>query len=761
MKIEARRIHRLLVANRGEIACRVMRTARAMGMVTIAVYSDADRNAAHVAGADHAVRIGESPARLSYLRKEAILEAARQTQADAIHPGYGFLSENADFAQAVCDAGLIFVGPTPASIAAMGSKAQAKALMSAAGVPLVPGYHGERQDPDWLEAQAEAIGYPVLIKASAGGGGKGMRRVDCAEDFAAALASCQREALSSFGTAQVLIERHLLEPRHVEVQVFGDQHGHVVSLLERDCSLQRRHQKVIEEAPAPGWSREARQAISAAAVAAARAVNYQNAGTVEFIVDTHGVFYFMEMNTRLQVEHPVTEMILGEDLVAWQLRVAMGEPLPPRWDSLQPQGHAVEVRLYAENPARGFLPSTGRLQVLEFPQPHGTFSTATPLRVDSGVREGDVIGADYDPMIAKVIAHGHNREEALSSLGLALARTRLIGPGSNLAFLQQLLAHPRVRAGQVSTGLIESSIDALLPLPTTDTQREALLAVAAAQLLDIRRRHPDRDGWRHAGLRKADPAALLLWLCPGSDPHARPVPVKVYWSAPGMPQIEVEGQRWLLVQGALEGTQLVAQFTCVASDPAHATTSGPAMSGLEGKAENLLRADNPLQAHNPLQADVPLEADVPLQAGLQLQADGWLRDEIRVQADVRWVESLIGGLPRRDVHVYFAQTVVHLTLVDQDTPLLGGEASEGTLRAPMPGKIIALEVAEGDAVEAGQTLLVMEAMKMEHSISAPCAAHVRELPFALGDQVDEAAVLVRLEPVEVRIPSAPCEASGS
>ncbi|NDH80220.1 MAG: ATP-grasp domain-containing protein, partial [Burkholderiaceae bacterium] len=380
-----------------------------------------DRHAAHVALADEAVFIGPPAARLSYLNQTVLLKAAGESTADAIHPGYGFLSENAEFAQAVIDAGMRFIGPSPAAISAMGSKANAKALMAAAGVALVPGYYGERQDTDFLKEQAALVGYPVLIKATAGGGGKGMRRVDEAKDFAAALASCQREALSSFGDAQVLIERYIIEPRHIEVQIFGDQHGKIVSLLERDCSLQRRHQKVIEEAPAPGWSPQKRQAMSMAAIAAARSVQYVGAGTVEFIVDPAGDFFFMEMNTRLQVEHPVTEMILGEDLVAWQLKVAMGEPLPAHWEHVEAQGHAIEARLYAENPRRGFLPSMGQVQSLCFPEAAAQFDVSAPIRIDAGIREGDVISGDYDPMIAKIIVHGKDRQQALARMRQALA----------------------------------------------------------------------------------------------------------------------------------------------------------------------------------------------------------------------------------------------------------------------------------------------------------------------------------------------------
>jgi len=405
---------KLLIANRGEIACRIARTARRLGVSTVAVYSDADANAAHVAACDEAVHIGGPRPQESYLRGEVILEAARRTDADAIHPGYGFLSENAEFATACAAAGIVFVGPSPQSIAAMGSKSAAKALMEKAGVPLTPGYHGDRQEPDYLLKQAESIGFPVLIKAVAGGGGKGMRRVDRAGDFTAALASCQREASSSFKDDRVLVEKYLTTARHIEVQVFGDNHGNTVYLFERDCSVQRRHQKVIEEAPAPGMTAQRRRQMGEAAVAAARAVDYRGAGTVEFIV-AGDAFYFMEMNTRLQVEHPVTEMITGLDLVEWQLRVASGEPLPRKQAELAIAGHAIEARIYAEDPARDFLPSIGKLEHLVTPEASAT------VRVDTGVRAGDEITPFYDPMIAKLIVHGDTRGEAIARMRSALA----------------------------------------------------------------------------------------------------------------------------------------------------------------------------------------------------------------------------------------------------------------------------------------------------------------------------------------------------
>ncbi|OFS49555.1 3-methylcrotonyl-CoA carboxylase, partial [Achromobacter xylosoxidans] len=469
----------LLIANRGEIACRVAATARRLGIRTVAVYSDADANARHVAACDVAVHIGGPEPRASYLRADAILQAARDTGAQAIHPGYGFLSENEAFAEAAEQAGIAFVGPPASAIAAMGSKSAAKSLMEKAGVPLVPGYHGDNQDPQFLKEQADAIGYPVLIKASAGGGGKGMRVVESSGAFLDALASCQREAASSFGDDRVLIERYLQKPRHIEIQVFADTHGNCVYLFERDCSVQRRHQKVIEEAPAPGMTEERRRAMGEAAVAAARAVGYVGAGTVEFIAEPDGRFYFMEMNTRLQVEHPVTEMITGHDLVEWQLRVAAGQPLPARQEDLRIHGHAIEARIYAENPEKGFLPSIGTLAYLGLPA-HVAFANGD-IRVDGGVRTGDTITPFYDPMIAKLIVHGADRDQARARMLQALAQTQAVGVQTNVAFLSRLMRDSAFAAADLDTGLIERQRATLLPEPTpTDA---ATLALATAAVL--------------------------------------------------------------------------------------------------------------------------------------------------------------------------------------------------------------------------------------------------------------------------------------
>ncbi|OYT87030.1 MAG: 3-methylcrotonyl-CoA carboxylase [Burkholderiales bacterium PBB6] len=522
---------KILIANRGEIACRVAKTARRMGINTVAVYSDADAQARHVAACDEAVHIGGSAARDSYLQWQRILDAAIATGAQAVHPGYGFLSENEDFARACAAAGLVFIGPPPEAIAAMGSKAAAKSLMAQAGVPLVPGYHGADNDPALLQREADAMGYPVLIKASAGGGGRGMRRVDRAEDFAAALLSCQREAAASFGNDHVLVERYVTRPRHIEIQVFGDTQGQCVYLFERDCSVQRRHQKVLEEAPAPGMSAARRAEMGAAAVAAAKAVNYVGAGTVEFIAeeldDGDLRFYFMEMNTRLQVEHPVTEAITGHDLVEWQLRVAAGQPLPVAQADLRMHGHAIEARICAEQPDGGFLPATGQLNVLQWPA-HVAFTrnaegdgrqNPAAVRVDTGVVQGDAISPFYDSMIAKLIVWGEDRAQALARLDAALRDTHIVGLHTNVAFLRRVVGSQAFATADLDTALIERERAVLfdqpgLPLPL------AVAAVVAHELATERSAAgtdpwSHRDGWRmHGGARRR------LHLALGDAQHA-------------------------------------------------------------------------------------------------------------------------------------------------------------------------------------------------------------------------------------------------
>jgi len=609
-------IQSLLIANRGEIACRVIHTAAVLGIRTVAVYSDADVDALHVRMADQAVHIGTAPARESYLVGERIIAAALEARAEAIHPGYGFLSENADFAQAVIDAGLVWVGPSPASITAMGLKDAAKALMEQAGVPVTPGYLGADQSPGRLHAEADAIGYPVLIKAVAGGGGKGMRQVEASADFADALASCRREAASSFGDDRVLIEKYILSPRHIEVQLFGDSHGNVVHLFERDCSLQRRHQKVIEEAPAPGMDEATRAAVCAAAVQAARAVDYVGAGTVEFIADaSDGLradrIWFMEMNTRLQVEHPVTEAITGVDLVEWQLRVASGELLPLTQDDLSINGHAMEARLYAEDPAKGFLPSVGTLEA---------FDLGDDVRVDTGVEQGATISPYYDPMIAKLIAHGDTRDEARERLADALDEAVVWPLRTNAGFLVEALDHPDFVGGQVDTGLIAREGDALLP---PDRPSEEALAAAAAALVGpvalagFRLNAPPRTEARFL----LDDQPIAIAFEPSDEPATDAV------------LVTEGGQTWRLSTWRASGTA-------------------------------------------------------------------------------------------------------------------GGGVADGTILAPMPGRVTAVDVTAGMTVAKGQKLVTLEAMKMEHGLVAPYDGTVAELNVAAGDQVSEGAILVRVEPVE-------------
>ncbi|TCT06614.1 acetyl-CoA carboxylase biotin carboxylase subunit [Aquabacter spiritensis] len=662
-----RPIRTLLIANRGEIAVRIMRTARTMGIKTIAVYSEADARALHAETADEAYPVGPAPARESYLRIPAILDAARRSGADAIHPGYGFLSENADFAQACADAGILFVGPPAAAIRAMGSKSAAKSLMARAGVPLVPGYHGADQDPALLAEEAGRIGYPVLIKASAGGGGKGMKVVRAAEDFAAALASAQREAQSAFGDDRVLIEKYLTQPRHIEIQVFADRFGNAVALHERDCSIQRRHQKVVEEAPAPGMSPARRAAMARAAVDAAKAVDYVGAGTVEFISEGDD-FFFMEMNTRLQVEHPVTEAITGQDLVEWQIRVARGEPLPLAQADIPLSGHAIEVRLYAEDPERDFLPQTGRLDHLVLPD-------AIPgVRVDSGVRAGDSVSIHYDPMIAKIIAAGADRAEALGRLAAALAATEVVGLPTNRSFLQAIIAAPAFAAAELDTGFIERHRDLLLPPPAPVEART--LALAALHVLLDEARLSAKD---------ADPA----------DPFSP-------WGlAPG----------WRLNRSAFVDLTFAAGAERIAVR-AHFVPGG-------------FRLDLPGGA-------IDVEGTITADGTLAARLDG-----VRLRARV--VRS------GQRLSVFAAGTERSLDHVDPRQASIEATGTAGRLVAPMPGTIIRVAVEPGDAVEKGDALVVVEAMKMEHTVAAPRAGTVKSVRFAVGDLVEEGAELLALE----------------
>ena len=640
----------LLIANRGEIACRIIRTARTLGIRTIAVYSEADRHALFVRMADQAVCIGPAPAAESYLCGDKIIAAAQATGAQAIHPGYGFLSENADFADAVQAAGLIFVGPPASAIRAMGLKDAAKALVEKAGVPVVPGYHGARQEADFLESEAGRIGYPVLIKAVAGGGGKGMRRAERREDFAAALASAQREGQSAFGDPRVLIERYITAPRHIEIQIFADQQGHVVHLFERDCSLQRRHQKVIEEAPAPGMTEAMREAMGRAAVEAARAVGYVGAGTIEFIVDsanglqTNG-FFFMEMNTRLQVEHPVTEAITGLDLVALQLRVAAGESLPFTQQDVLMCGHAVEARLYAEDPERGFLPSTGTLQALILPQGEG-------IRVDTGVEEGDMVSPFYDPMIAKLIAYGPTRAIALERLAHALDVTRIAGPRCNARFLAALCRSPDFMREQFDTGYIEHHLEALGAV--VQPMDRGAVAAGLNALLHGRMgtESGSNDPWAaQSGFQLAGPRRLTRLIKVDQEILS----VTLVWDAQGF---HVE------------------------------------------------------DAHGPLQT--------AHSSSLTLRVDGGL------------AYCVCRG----------RQTIV--SLVDPVQGREEGGTSDGRMRAPMHGKLIALTVAQGERVVKGQRVAVIEAMKMEHALHAPYDGVVDGVHAQVSQQVSEGALLIEI-----------------
>jgi 3-methylcrotonyl-CoA carboxylase alpha subunit len=676
---------KILIANRGEIACRVAATARRMGIRTVAVYSEADAGAKHVAVCDEAMLIGPAAAKDSYLRGDRIIEVARQTGAQAIHPGYGFLSENADFADACAAAGLVFIGPPGSSMRAMGSKSAAKQLMEKAGVPLVPGYHGDDQDPELLQSQANRIGYPVLLKASAGGGGKGMRVVERAEDFQAALASCKREAISSFGDDKVLAEKYLQRPRHIEIQVFADTLGNCVYLHERDCSVQRRHQKVLEEAPAPGMPPERRAAMGEAAVAAARAVGYVGAGTVEFIANQDGSFYFMEMNTRLQVEHPVTEMITGTDLVEWQLRVAAGQPLPRQQHELAIHGHAIEARVYAENPEKGFLPSIGTLQLMHTPA-HVAFAlggTQAPgaepaaVRIDSGVREGDAISPFYDPMIAKLIVWGADRAQALARMAQALADFHIVGLATNIAFLKRLVEGQAFASADLDTGLIERNGASLFP-PAAPAPVSALALAAAALLAEegeqAQRGHgadpwTNPHGWRMNGSYRRQLAF--------SDEYTAAQERKAY---------------------ALGVTYHPKGWTIELDGSKHALALAGHHAGRNG-GQYVLRLDG-----NAVQGTVRREGEL--------------------------LHVFSGGLH----HV--------LTWADPLAHAGEHEAAGGRLTAPMPGKVVAVIASGGQQVKKGEPLVIMEAMKMEHTISAPSDGLVEEVLYQVGDQVADGAPLL-------------------
>ncbi|HEY0822188.1 MAG TPA: acetyl/propionyl/methylcrotonyl-CoA carboxylase subunit alpha [Ramlibacter sp.] len=683
---------KILIANRGEIACRVAATARRMAIKTVAVYSDADADARHVHACDEAVHIGGSAPKDSYLRWERIIEAARATGAQAIHPGYGFLSENEGFAAACAEAGLVFIGPPASAIQAMGLKAESKQLMEKAGVPLVPGYHGADQDAGLLQREADRIGYPVLIKASAGGGGKGMRAGEKAEDFAAALASCQREARNSFGDEAVLVEKYVTRPRHIEIQVFGDTQGNYVYLFERDCSVQRRHQKVLEEAPAPGMTESLRRRMGEAAVAAARAVKYVGAGTVEFIVEqgtrhpraggdpkrpgTEALdsrlrgndevemnFFFMEMNTRLQVEHPVTEAITGLDLVEWQLRVAAGEPLPLRQEDLRIHGHAIEARICAENPDNNFLPATGTLHVYRKP-PHTEFQRGT-VRVDDGVREGDAISPFYDSMIAKLIVHGATREEALARLDGALAATHIVGLATNVQFLRQVVKSRSFAQADLDTALIQREAAVLFHQQPVGFELAAACAVAKTL---------------------ADESALA-----GDDPFSR----RDGWRSHGTAVRRLEFD--------FHGRHTKAEL--------HTLHDGALMLAVEGQP-----------------------------APLAFRLAG---DVLEVRYGGQHTRATVYTQGETD-HVFTAAGAAQIVSIDLLAHAGDHAAESGRLTAPMPGKVVSIPVKAGDKVRKGQALAVMEAMKMEHTIAAPADGTVAEVLYAPGDQVAEGAELLKL-----------------
>ncbi|MBV1931979.1 MAG: acetyl/propionyl/methylcrotonyl-CoA carboxylase subunit alpha [Porticoccaceae bacterium] len=663
---------KILIANRGEIACRVIRTARKLGIRTVAVYSDADANALHVTMADEAVHIGAAPSKESYLLSDRVLEAAKKTGAQAVHPGYGFLSENAAFSAACKANNIVFIGPPVGAIEAMGSKSAAKTIMEKAGVPLVPGYHGDDQSPAILKQHADAMGYPVLLKATAGGGGKGMRQVWSNEEFDEALEAAKRESLSSFGDDRMLVEKYLTQPRHVEIQVFCDQAGNGVYLFERDCSVQRRHQKVIEEAPAPGVNDTVRSAMGDAALLAASAINYEGAGTVEFLLDKDDTFYFMEMNTRLQVEHPVTEMITGQDLVEWQLRVAAGQNLPLRQDELKINGHAFEARIYAEDPDNDFLPVTGTLSYLQAPEEN------THVRVDTGVLQGDEVSIYYDPMIAKLIVWDENRDRALARLAQALSEYRISGMTTNVEFLYNLATTEPFRKADLDTGFIDKHKE--LIFHKNEAEIERYLPLAALYLILKRK----QDSLALAS-RSTDPYSPWHnnngWRSCGANIHDFP----------------------LLINGH-EITAFVE----------------------EGTANRLTLTSSGTDTQRSIQLSGTLD-------GNDLHADV---DGHRVHASV---------VAHDGIYSLFTQdAALQFSLIEPDYGDLDDGGAAG-FTAPMTGTIVALPVEAGSPVKKDQAIVIMEAMKMEHTIRAPADGTVVEFYFQPGDLVDGGAELVNFE----------------
>ena len=694
---------KILIANRGEIACRVAATAKRMGICTVAVYSDADREAKHVAVCDEAVYLGGSSPKDSYLKGDAIIAIALDVGAEAIHPGYGFLSENADFAQACQDAGLMFIGPSADAIRAMGGKSESKRLMEAAGVPLIPGYHGDNQDAEFLQQQADSIGYPVLIKASAGGGGKGMRIVENSSDFIELLDSCRREAITSFGDDQVLIEKYALKPRHIEIQVFGDMLGNYVHLFERDCSVQRRHQKVLEEAPAPGVDAAMREAMGTAAIEAARAVNYFGAGTVEFIVEQReGTmnFYFMEMNTRLQVEHPVSEAISSVDLVEWQLLVAAGKPLPKKQDELNINGHAIEARICAENPDNGFLPATGTLFTYQKPE-HSTFDI-TDVRIDDGVREGDVISPFYDSMIAKLIVHAPTREQALAKLDRALAQTRIVGLPNNVAFLRYILNTESFSQANLDTALIEREADELFNQHPLDLSTLVVTAITQQLASEGAAQGSDIDPFsKPTGFRAYSDYTRSFSLVYDEQAY----------------QARISNWRNENSVESKKGAENSSSFTLVIE-------------------KEIASDEEKTNANVAAQTETVYEGQVGYTSTDAHNHTLWL-DGARISAQ-SWTNN-------ETVYVFTDSGRDEITLIDIMAHVGEESAAVGSLKSPMPGQVVAFKVAVGDSVKKGEPLAVIEAMKIEHTITAPTDGVVAELLFAAGDLVADGDELLRID----------------
>jgi len=674
-----KQFNKILIANRGEIACRVIRTARKMGIRTVAVYSDADQDSLHVTMADEAIHIGAAPSRESYLVFERVIEAAKKTGAEAIHPGYGFLSENAAFCNACKESDIVFIGPPVGAIEAMGSKSAAKHIMEKAQVPLVPGYHGDDQSRDILKQASDDMGYPVLLKAAAGGGGKGMRQVWSEDEFDAALDAAKREAMNGFGDDHMLVEKYLTQPRHVEIQVFCDQHGDAVYLFERDCSVQRRHQKVIEEAPAPGMTEELRAAMGDAAIRSAQAIDYVGAGTVEFLLDVDGSFYFMEMNTRLQVEHPVTEMISGQDLVEWQLRVAAGEPLPLRQDQLQINGHAFEARIYAEDPENNFLPVTGKLAFLQSPE------SSDHVRVDTGVRQGDDVSVYYDPMIAKLIVWDENRDKALQRLTKALSEYRISGMTTNIDFLYNLANCAPFRDAQLDTGFIEKHHSVIFH----DSQQEVEKDLPLAALYLVLKQAQQSSQTASQSVDKTSPwHATSAWRL--NEAHEHRFELRFH-----------EKHYPVSVIQRTVGTATRYEIT------------------LDNKT---LSADGRIDG-NTLHANVD---------GYQLKASVAEHDDN-------------GQL---NYSLYTQDSALTFGLVEPDLGDVDGDTDGGGLTAPMNGTMVTLLAETGAAVKKDDPLLVMEAMKMEHTIRAPADGTVKEFYFQAGDLVDGGAELLSFEASE-------------